>query len=61
LHELGKPLFDRRGIQPFHDFPEGPDWWNVDAYKANIGQLTRLRMNFLGLHTYPEGVWGPSP
>ena len=27
LDEIGRPLFDRRGIQPFHDFPEGPDWW----------------------------------
>ena len=24
LDEIGRPLFDRRGIQPFHDFPEGP-------------------------------------
>ena len=61
IHELGKPLFDRRGIQPFHDFPEGPDWWELDAYKAYIGQLPKLRMNFFGLHTYPEGGVGPEP
>ncbi len=48
------PLFATRGIQPFHDFPEGPDWWNRDDYKAVIGQLPKLRMNFIGLHTYPE-------
>lgn len=48
------PLFATRGIQPFHDFPEGPDWWNLDDYKAIIGQLPKLRMNFIGLHTYPE-------
>ena len=59
--ELGKPLFDRRGIQPFHDFPEGPDWWNVDGYKAILGQLPKMRMNFFGLHTYPEGGVGPEP
>ena len=58
---MGKPLFDRRGIQPFHDFPEGPDWWNLDAYKAYIGQLPKLRMNFFGLHTYPEESVGPEP
>ena len=34
LDEVGRPLFDRRGIQPFHDFPEGPDWWNRDDYMA---------------------------
>jgi hypothetical protein len=55
LDEQGKPLFRLRGIHPFHDFPEGPDWWNADDYKAVIGQLPKLRMNFFGLHTYPEG------
>jgi len=54
LDEHSAPLFALRGIQPFHDFPEGPDWWNRDDYLAIIGQLPKLRMNFLGLHTYPE-------
>ncbi len=54
LNETGRPLFITRGIQPFHDFPEGPDWWTLENYKAVIGQLPKLRMNFLGLHTYPE-------
>ncbi|MHC4123466.1 MAG: alpha-glucuronidase family glycosyl hydrolase, partial [Planctomycetota bacterium] len=61
LEEVGKPLFKLRGIQPFHDFPEGPDWWNVDDYKAVISQLPKLRMNFIGLHCYPEGGAGPEP
>jgi len=59
LDEKRKPLFALRGIQPFHDFPEGPDWWTRDDYKAIIGQLPKLGMNFFGLHTYfgePE-VW----
>jgi hypothetical protein len=55
LEDGGAPLFDLRGIQPFHDFPEGPDWWNLDDYKAVLSQLPKLRMNFFGLHTYPEG------
>lgn len=54
LNETGKPLFETRGVQPFHDFPEGPDWWNEEEYKAIISQLPKLRMNFIGLHTYPE-------
>lgn len=54
LDERGAPLFALRGIQPFHDFPEGPDWWNRDDYLAVIGQLPKLRMNFFGLHTYSE-------
>jgi hypothetical protein len=55
LDEAGRPLFAVRGIQPFHDFPEGPDWWSRDDYKAVLGQLPKLGMNFFGLHTYPEG------
>jgi len=55
LDQRRAPLFALRGIQPFHDFPEGPDWWNRDDYLAVIGQLPKLGMNFLGLHTYPEG------
>jgi hypothetical protein len=54
------PLFARRGIQPFHDFPEGPDYWGINDYKAIFAQLPKLKMNFFGLHTYPEGV-GPEP
>ena len=55
------PLFAIRGIQPFHDFPEGPDWWNADDYKAILSQLPKLGMNFFGLHTYPESSVGPEP
>jgi len=55
VEEQGKPFFRLRGIHPFHDFPEGPDWWNVDEYKAILAQLPKLRMNFFGLHAYPEG------
>jgi len=59
--ETRAPLFETRGIQPFHDFPEGPDWWNQDDYLAYLSQLAKLRMNFLGLHCYPEGGVGPEP
>jgi hypothetical protein len=53
VDEVGKPLFALRGIQPFHDFPEGPDWWNRDDYLAYVEQLPKMRMNFIGIHTYP--------
>jgi len=61
VNEEGAPLFPIRGIQPFHDFAEGPDWWNRDDYFAYLSQLAKLRMNFIGLHTYPEGGVGPEP
>jgi hypothetical protein len=64
LDEKRAPLFDLRGVQPFHDFPEGPDWWNVEDYQAIIAQLPKLGMNFFGLHTYPlvePTVWIGQP
>ncbi len=61
LDERSEPLFTVRGILPFHDFPEGPDWWSLDGYKAILAQLPKLRMNFIGLHTYPEGAPNAEP
>ena len=61
LDEQQTPLFELRGIQPFHDFAEGPDWWNLDDYRCYLAQLVKLRMNFFGLHCYPEGHAGPEP
>jgi hypothetical protein len=58
LHETGKPRFALRGLQPFHDFSTGPDWWNVQDYQALLSQMAKLRMNFIGLHTYPG--WNPA-
>jgi hypothetical protein len=54
LDETHQPIFDTRGIQPFHDFPDGPDWWNQDDYLACISQLAKMKMNFIGLHCYPH-------
>lgn len=61
LDEVRRPLFEHRGIQPFHDFPEGPDWWGIEEYKAILAQLPKLGMNFIGFHCYPEGGVGPEP
>ncbi len=60
IDEVGKPLFKLRGILPFHDFPEGPDWWSSDQYKAVFAQLPKMGMNFAGFHCYPQGE-GPEP
>ena len=61
VHLEERPLFATRGIQPFHDFPEGPDWWNEEDYLHHITQLVKMRMNFIGFHCYPEGGVGPEP
>ena len=61
ISEMASPLFETRGLQPFHDFPEGPDWWNSDDYKSMFSQMAKMKMNFFGLHTYPQGFAGPEP
>jgi hypothetical protein len=43
-----------RGIVPFHDFEEGPDWWTSNDYKFILEQCSRMKMNFIGLHTYNQ-------
>ena len=56
----GKPLFEKRGLLPFHDFPEGPDLWDEDMYKSCITQMIKMKLNFFSLHTYPHvepNVW----
>lgn len=59
--ERHSPLFDVRGILPFHDFPEGPDSWNERDYNHCFNQMVKLRMNFFGLHTYPENKLHAEP
>jgi len=59
--QIHRPLFEIRGILPFHDFPEGPDWWDLEGLKAVLSRLPRLKMNFIGFHTYPQYPRYPGP
>ena len=47
------PVFDMRGLQPFHDFYEGPDIWSTDGYAVVAEQIAMMKGNTLALHTYP--------
>ena len=58
VNETGKPRFTLRGLQPFHDFSVGPDWWNLEDYQGVLSQMAKMRLNFIGFHTYPS--WNPS-
>ncbi|MEI8373601.1 MAG: hypothetical protein WCJ35_12310 [Planctomycetota bacterium] len=55
MDETGKPLFALRGVNPWGSHPFGFDAWGSDDYKAIFTQLAKMRMNFLGIHCYPEG------
>lgn len=54
LDETHKPLFEVRGINPWGSHVEGIDLWNTDDWKRVFTQMTKLRMNWLGVHSYPE-------
>ena len=43
-------------MNPWGSHPFGFDAWGADDYKAVFTQLAKLRMNFLGIHCYPEGA-----
>jgi hypothetical protein len=49
---IESPEFSTRGLNPFHDFEMGPDFWEAENYKAYTTQMSKLRMNFIGLHNY---------
>ena len=44
------PVFTTRGLNPFHDFAEGPDFWTTDDYKVYTTQMAKMRLNFIGLY-----------
>lgn len=54
------PAFSTRGLQPFHDFAEGPDWWGEDETKRVAEAILSMKGNLLAFHTYPlvePAVW----
>lgn len=54
------PVFTTRGLQPFHDFAEGPDWWSEDEHKRVQEAIVSMKGNLIGFHTYPlkePAVW----
>ena len=36
------PAFGTRGLQPFHDFASGPDWWNYQDYKVGCNEAGKF-------------------
>ena len=42
---LASPRFMTRGIQPFHDFPMGPDWWDASFWAATSTQMAKMKLN----------------
>ncbi len=50
INKIFKPEFAIRGFLPYHSWnPEGPEYWNSDAYKGFVAQQVKMGMNFIGL------------
>jgi hypothetical protein len=45
------PVFGIRGLQPFHDFFSGPDWWSEDEHKRVLESISLMKGNFIAFHT----------
>lgn len=45
-------VFEERGLLPWHDFAEGPDWFGVGAWRAYLEAMQAGGMNRLLLHNY---------
>lgn len=61
---LALPQFSVRGVNTWGLWTEGFDWWTKDNWRGFATQLTKMRLNFLGVHSYPEGFGageGPEP
>jgi hypothetical protein len=61
LYVAAAPVFELRGLQPFHDFAEGPDLWSLDAWAEVTESVAMMKGNAIGLHTYPYAFTGTPP
>jgi Glycosyl hydrolase family 67 N-terminus len=52
IEEEGKPLFETRGLNPWGSHPFGFDQWSADDYKSIMGQMLKMKMNFIVMHNY---------
>jgi len=56
VNDTGKPLFERRGFNPWGGHAEGLDAWNAYAWKSVVAQMVKMRMNTVLVHAY---AWKP--
>ena len=47
-----KPAFAVRGSLPWYNFLNSPTTWDRDDYRYFFDQMAKMRMNFVGFHSY---------
>jgi hypothetical protein len=46
------PTFATRGSLPWYNFLDSPTTWDRDDYRYFFDQMAKMRMNFVGFHSY---------
>jgi hypothetical protein len=46
------PAFGTRGSLPWYNFLDSPTTWDRDDYRYFFDQMAKMRMNFVGFHSY---------
>ena len=52
LNVTATPAFATRGSLPWYNFLNSPTTWNRDDYRYFFDQMAKMRMNFVGFHSY---------
>jgi hypothetical protein len=47
-----RPAFAIRGSLPWYNFLDSPTTWDRDDYRYFFDQMAKMRMNFVGFHSY---------
>ena len=52
LNVTTTPTFAMRGSLPWYNFLDSPTTWDRDDYRYFFDQMAKMRMNFVGFHSY---------
>ena len=52
LNVTATPAFATRGSLPWYNFLDSPTTWDRDDYRYFFDQMAKMRMNFVGFHSY---------
>jgi hypothetical protein len=54
-----KPVFAVRGSLPWYNFLNSPTTWDLDDFKYFFDQISKMKQNFVGFHTYDSEPLAP--
>ena len=54
-----KPVFAVRGSLPWYNFLNSPTTWDLDDFKYFFDQISKMKQNFVGFHTYDSEPFAP--